>query len=1063
MDFTHLHVHTEYSLLDGACRIRDACAKAHDMGMKSLAITDHGVMYGVVKFSDECKSWGIKPIFGCEVYVARRSRHDKHSGTMDKPYHMVLLAQNRVGYQNLMKIVSIGFLEGFYYRPRVDLETLSRYSRGLIALTGCMEGEVPSLLVQGKESAAIQSLARYQDIFGKSNLYVEVQRNGIPEQKELNRKLVGIAKRLGAPLVATNDCHYLTQDDAKYHDILLAIQTGTTVDDPSRMRFTGDQFYMKSASEMAYAFSEIPSAVLNTGLIAERCNVELPLGEVHLPEFPLPPNETPEERLARMAYAGLKRCKAHTNDTERRKRLQYELDMINKMGYSSYFLVVSDFVSFARSQGIAVGPGRGSAAGSLVAFCLGITDIDPIEHDLVFERFLNPERVTMPDIDIDFQDDRRDEVIEYVRNKYGRDRVAGIITFGTMAARAVVRDVGRALGMPYRDVDSIAKMIPYQVGMTLERALETVPELREVSKKDGQRALIDAALKLEGMPRHTSVHAAGIVIGKGPLWDYVPLARDQSGNMVTQFPMEDLEELGLLKMDFLGLRTLTVIKNTATLLEQSGKHVDIENVPLDDGKTYEMLQRGESLGVFQLESSWVRDFLRELRPREFKDIVASVALCRPGPMEQIPEFIRSRRGKSKYIHPILKPVLEETYGVLVYQEQILKIAAAVAGFSLGEADILRRAVGKKKRELLEEMEDKFIKGALKNGIPRSIAVKIYDLILKFANYGFNKNHAAPYALLAFVTAYLKANYPAQFMAALLSSVAGIQGKVGIYLDEAKRLGLSVLGPSVNKSQSGFSVEDGGIRYGLDSIKNVGEGLAQAIIEGRARGIYTSLEDFVDRVEPQRLTKKALESLIKCGACDDFGTRYSNLEKMELVLQERPRVNQSQLSLFGGAGILERKKSVQQMTLFGASLDNKVNDKEVALDVRLSWERELLGMYISGHPLSRYRQELSRITIPIADLESVPDGHDVTVGGRVSNLKKVTTRKGDQMAFATIEDDYGSVEVILFPKLWQRAKTFFSQDRIVVVVGNLEEQEETRRILARRTQEIEEYLRTSVLR
>jgi len=1057
MGFCHLHVHTEYSLLDGACRIQELCSLTKKMGMDSLAITDHGAMYGVVKFYKECQTHGIRPIIGCEVYLAKgsRFRKSKNKGSKDDSYHLVLLAETNEGYRNLMKIVSVGFLEGFYYRPRVDFQTLSQYSKGLVALTGCTEGEIPFLLRQKRFKDAQKSLGQYVDIFGKHNVFVEIQRNGIPGQEDINAGLVKLARENRVPLIATNDCHYLTKEDAKYHDILLAIQTGTNVSDTERLRFPTDQFYLRTPREMEELFRDLPSAVSNTESVAERCQVKLDFSSVHLPEIPLPKGENPSSYLRKKAFLGLRRRLGGRRDKDREQRLEYELNMIEKMGYSSYFLIVADFVSYAKEKKIAVGPGRGSAAGSLVAYCLGITDIDPVEHDLVFERFLNPERVSMPDIDIDFQDDRRDEVIEYVRRKYGEDRVAQIITFGTMAARAAVRDVGRALALPYREVDRIAKMIPLQPGMTLEKAIEVVPELKQALGRPRTRELLNTALKLEGVPRHSSIHAAGVVIGKGPLWEYVPLAKTQDGVVVTQYPMEDLEELGLLKMDFLGLRTLTVIQRTTDLVngnKKVQKPLKIERIPLDDDKTYQMLSRGESLGVFQLESSWVRDFLKELRPKEFKDLVASVALCRPGPMQHIPEFIRARFGTPHYLHPVLEPVLKETYGVLVYQEQILKIASEVAGFSLGEADILRRAVGKKKRDLLVKMEQKFLKGARENGIPAKVAREIYELILKFANYGFNKNHAAPYALLAYRTAYLKAHYPAQFMAALLSSLKGAQEKVGIYLQEAKRLGIGILGPSINYSKVEFCVENGSIRYGLGGIKNVGNNLAEAILRERCnRGRFKSLEDFVFRLGGHHLTKKALESLIRSGAFDEFGTRYLNLGRLDKVLSGRSRPSQLQPSLFG-----ELKT---QPALFGEAFqEDKTtmgteSKKEVPLEVRLSWERELLGMYFSGHPLEKYKDVLRRRAIPITELETLPDGSELTIGGRVISLKKVATKSGEEMAFATVEDEYGIIEVIIFPRLWHKTKGRLGSERVVLVKGKLEEQEEIRRILAREVLEI----------
>ena len=904
-------------------------------------------------------------------------------------------------------------------------------------------------------------------------MFLELQRNGIAAQEQVNQGLVELSRRHRIPIVATNDCHYLRQSDARHHEILLAIQTGTNIYDPNRLRFEGDQFYLKSPGEMAGAFSDVPEAITNTGEVARRCNVTLDLSSIHLPDYPIPQGETASSYLRKQAQAGLVERLGGRVSPAKQERLEYELKMIDVMGYSSYFLIVADFVGYAKRQGIAVGPGRGSAAGSLVAYSLGITGIDPVDHDLVFERFLNPERVSMPDIDIDFQDDRRDEVIEYVRGKYGSDRVAQIITFGTMAARAVIRDVGRALNLPYAETDTIAKMIPAQPGITIAQAIETVPDLRQAMQRDEIRSLIETAQKLEGMPRHSSVHAAGVVIGKEPLWEYVPLGKTQDGVITTQYPMEALEALGLLKMDFLGLRTLTVIQKATRLAgESAGKPLDIEQVPLDNEETYEMLARGESLGVFQLESSWVRDFLKEMKPREFKDIVAAVALCRPGPMEQIPEYIRARFGKPHYLHPVLEPVLRETYGVMVYQEQILQIAHRVAGLSLGEADILRRAVGKKDLGLLVQMQDKFLEGAINNGISRACAQEIWDLILKFANYGFNKNHAAPYALVAYWTAYLKAQYPAAFMAALLSSVRGIQGKVGIYLDEVKRLGIGIKGPSVNHSLVEFSVETTGdstaIRYGLGGIKNVGEAVAAEIVKERQfRGRFESLESFVFRMG-RNVTKKALESLIRCGTLDELGTRFAHLNRLEEVLNQRATQPDTQMSLFGGFEAPRREQHVeprprpaaggsgQQLSLFSqlAVSSQPVSGDTVPLEVRLSWERDLLGMYFSGHPLDKYREYLRRHTVSLADIDEVPDRAEVTVGGRVSSVKKIITRAGEEMAFISLEDEYDSIEVIVFPRVWQQARGFLAKDRIVIARGNIEEHEGIRRLLARDCYEID---------
>jgi len=1093
-NFCHLHVHTEYSLLDGACRIKEMCALARNMGMDSVAITDHGNMYGVVTFYEACCQVGLRPIIGCEVYVARGSMHSKNQGAKDEPYHLVLLAETYQGYLNLMKIVSTGFLEGFYYRPRVDVETLARYSEGLIALTACIGGEVPALLAQGRNREAENSLTRYVDIFGKDSVFIEIQRNGVKGQEDVNAQLVGLSRKYGVPLVATNDCHYLKKQDARYHEILLAIQTGTNIDDPTRLRFPGTGFYFKSPKEMALEFRDLPEAILNTCAIADRCRVELDFSTIHLPEYPHSDDQDPFSLLAHKAREGLKERSRGRLDRSREERLEYELGIIKSMGYSSYFLIVADFVNYAKEQGIAVGPGRGSAAGSEVAYALGITGIDPVQYDLVFERFLNPERISMPDIDIDFQDDRRDEVIAYVREKYGKDRVAQIITFGSMAARAAIRDVGRALNMPYGEVDKIAKMIPQQPGITIPKAVDSVPDIRKAMEQQSISELIEIASKLEGMPRHSSVHAAGVVIGKGPLWEYTPLAKSQDGVVTTQYAMDDLEKLGILKMDFLGLRTLTVIQTAVNLIngktmtdeEELGirngalgkDFLDIEEIPLDDPATYRLLSNGETLGVFQLESSWVRDFLREMRPTEFSDVIDAVALCRPGPMEHIPEYIKGKQGNPTYPHPALEPILKDTYGVLVYQEQILRIANHIAGLSLGEADILRRAVGKKDRRLLLEMEQKFISGAVGRGLSQNDANGIWELIMKFANYGFNKNHAAPYALIAYRTAYLKANYPSEFMAALLSSVRGVQNKVGYYLEEAKRLGIGIKGPSVNMSMVDFSVEDGNIRYGLAGIKNVGESLAREIVrERQLRGEYLSVESFAFRIG-KGLTRKALESLIQCGAFDEIGARHSNLSKVEAALSQRGNQPDLQMSLFGeeGPGFEGSVVSFEvgrdmpvpyQPTLFedeqhrgsaqGAAerlpAERSAHEKEIPLEVRLAWERELLGMYFSGHPLDKYKEALSRLTTPLVDVWEATEGAEVTVGGRVSEVKRVITRSGEEMAFVTVEDEYDSIEVILFPRLWQTVHRFVQKDKVVIVTGNVEEQEDVRRILAKDCSEL----------
>ncbi|HOJ84927.1 MAG TPA: DNA polymerase III subunit alpha, partial [Bacillota bacterium] len=872
--FVHLHCHTEYSLLDGAARIKELVRRAADMEMPAVAITDHGAMFGVIDFYKEALKAGVKPLIGCEVYVAPRSRQQKEPKLDDYQYHLVLLAENQTGYRNLMRIVSAGYLEGFYYQPRVDHELLAKNAAGLIALSGCLGGEIPSLLKRGEDEAARNLAVRYRDIFGPGNFYLELQDHRLPEQVAVNKGLSRIARETGIELVVTNDVHYLSREDAALHDVLLCIQTGKTVHDTDRLKFETEEFYFKSAPEMAMMFKDHPEALQNTLRIAERCRVDFQFDQLFLPAYDVPEGKDAAAYLEELCREGLQqRYPEITEQLE--QRLAYEMKIINQMGYANYFLIVWDLIKYARSAGVMVGPGRGSAAGSLVAYCLGITNIDPIGNALLFERFLNPDRVSMPDIDIDFCDDKRERVFSYVAGKYGAERVAQIITFGTMAARGAVRDVGRALAFPYGEVDRVAKMIPNEIGMTINRALEQNRELQALYRgEERYRQLLDSSMAVEGMPRHASIHAAGVVISRDPLVNHVPLLKTNDQTVVTQFPMGTLEQLGLLKMDFLGLKTLSIIEEAlAQIRRRHGREIILEEIPLDDAATYRMLSQGESTGIFQLESSGMRNVLRELMPNKFADIVAVVALYRPGPMEQIPAFIDSKHGRKPihYPHPDLEPILKETYGVIVYQEQIMEIAATMAGFTLAQADLLRRAIGKKNKEILDQQQDLFIQGCMKKGYSRSLAREIYDLILKFASYGFNKSHAAAYALIAYQTAYLKANYPVEYMASLMTGYCSSSDKVALYIADCRRQGIEVLPPDINESEINFTViDDKNIRFGLAAVKNVGTGAIESILEARRAKPFVSLRDFSARVDGRLCNRKAVESLIKCGAFDSLG-------------------------------------------------------------------------------------------------------------------------------------------------------------------------------------------------
>lgn len=1049
-NFVHLHCHTEYSLLDGAARIKELVRRAADMEMPAVAITDHGAMFGVVDFYKEALKAGIRPLIGCEVYVAPRSRLQKEPKLDDHQYHLVLLAENQAGYRNLMRIVSAGYLEGFYYKPRVDHELLAENAAGLIALSGCLGGEIPTLLAKGEDKAARELAGRYREIFGPENFYLELQDNRLPEQAGVNKGLCGIARETGSGLVATNDVHYLSREDAAVHDVLLCIQTGKTVHDTDRLKFKTDEFYFKSAPEMAALFKDHPEALQNTLRIAERCRVDFKFDQLFLPAYEVPEGKEAAVYLEELCREGLrKRYPEITAQLE--QRLSYELKIINQMGYASYFLIVWDLIRYARSAGVLVGPGRGSAAGSLVAYCLKITDIDPISNVLLFERFLNPERISMPDIDIDFSDDRRDRVLNYVAEKYGAERVAQIITFGTMAARGAVRDVGRALAFPYGEVDRVAKMIPNEIGMTINRALEQSKELKALYREEERyRQLLDTSMAVEGLPRHASIHAAGVVIAREPLVKHVPLLKTNDQTVVTQFPMGTLEQLGLLKMDFLGLKTLTIIEESlAHVRRRHGREIVLDEIPLDDAATYRLLSQGETTGIFQLESSGMRNVLRELVPNKFADIVAVVALYRPGPMEQIPVFTNSKHGREPihYPHPVLEPILKETYGVIVYQEQIMEIAATMAGFSLGQADLLRRAIGKKKKEILDQQQDLFIQGCLKNGYSQSLAREIYDLILKFASYGFNKSHAAAYALIAYQTAYLKANYPVEFMAALMTGYCSNSDKVALYIDDCRRQDIEVLPPDINESEINFTVVDEKrIRFGLAAVKNVGTGAIESILAARRDKPFFSLRDFSARVDGRLCNRKAVESLIKCGAFDRLGGHRA---QYLACLEE---------SIAGGQ-VIQRERQNGQMTMFALmdreSKEELIRDRlpdieEFSEKERLALEKEMLGLYISGHPLEQYRPLLERMTqlTPCAELREAGDRSAVSVGGIVTAVRSIYTKKGKPMAFVKLEDLSGSVEIIVFSDLYERRGEIFQEDSPLLVKGKVDlKEEEEAKIIA----------------
>jgi len=1047
-DFVHLHVHSQYSLLDGAASLERLVQAAAANGQRAVALTDHGVMYGAFKFYQAAVAAGIKPVIGCEVYVAKRSRHDREAKVDDEPYHLVLLAENEKGYKNLTKLVSLAHLEGFYYRPRVDRELLTAHSDGLIALSACFSGEIPSLLLAGDYEGAKKTALWYREVFGPRHFFLELQNQGLEGQREVNRALVSLSEELGLEVVATNDLHYINREDAKVHDVLLCIQTGKTINDPKRLKFPTDQFYFKTGTEMARAFPHLPQALTNTVAIAERCDYHFEVGKYRLPDFQTPPAFTSkDEYLAYLCRQSLpQRYSQVTPELE--ERLAHELAVIKKTGFAGYFLIVGDFVQYAKGRGIPVGPGRGSGAGSLVGYLLGITELDPLEHQLLFERFLNPERVSMPDFDIDFCFERRGEVIEYVKEKYGRDHVAQIITFGTMAAKGAVRDVGRVLGFPYGEVDRIAKLISHTAGSTLEEIVKNTPALAALVQEDERiRRLVEIAKAVEGFPRHASIHAAGVVITPEPLTEYVPLARAGEGEATTQFPMEDLEALGLLKMDFLGLRTLTVLSDTLRLVwESTGKNYTLATIPPGDAKAYQLLCSGQTQGIFQLESGGMRRLLMQLAPERLEDLTSLVALYRPGPLGSgmVEDFIKARHGEKEvtYLHPLLEEILTPTYGIILYQEQVMQICHRLGGFTLGEADLVRRAMGKKKPEVLAGMRDKFVTGAGARGIPKKTAEEIFNLMEFFAGYGFNKSHSAAYALIAYWTAYLKANYPQAFMAALLTSVMGNSDKVRVYIEECRHLGIPIYPPDVNHSKERFTVEGKGIRVGLLAVKNLGSGAIQAILTAREKKPFTSLEDFCHRVNLGTVNKRAVESLIRVGAFASTGrTRRGMLADLERA--------------FEAAHSYAARQASGQFTLFdlGAALPsppgiNPAPEEEFSPSTLLTMEKEYLGVYLSGHPLDPWREKMAQNRIPpLSEILEEGKEENVIVGGVVSGWRRLTTKSGKTMATFTLEDLSAAVEVLVFPQLYEKIALEADNDRVVLVKGRLDADEDNPKFLA----------------
>ena len=1063
-DFVHLHVHSEYSLLDGAAQLEKLVAKAKELRFPAIALTDHGNLFGAIDFYLAAQKAGVKPILGCELYVAPGSRRERGSqdGGYEGANHLTVLVRNRTGYKNLVKLVSKAYLEGFYYKPRVDRELLAQHAEGLLVLSGCLNSEVSRLLSAGDAQRARETAGWYREVFGKDHYFMEVQAHGLDEQARVMAETLRIATAIGAPVVGTNDSHYLEAGHARAHEALLCIQTGTNLHDPSRFRFSTQEFYIKSAEEMARVFADLPEACRNTLAVAERCNLTLDFGEFHLPRYVVPDEHTLDSYLHELAHDGLRRRYGPSPGDAIEARLAQELAVIEKMGFAGYFLVVWDFIRYAREQGIAVGPGRGSSAGSLTAYCLAITNIDPMRYGLLFERFLNPERISMPDMDIDFSDDRRDEVIRYVAERYGRDRVAHIITFGTLGAKAAIRDVGRVLGMPYGDVDRIAKLVPnFPLNITLDDAHQkSLPLAEMVRSQASVRELWDIARSLEGCTRHASVHASAVVISDEPLEEHIPLYKDpKRPELITGYAMGPIEKLGLLKMDFLGLRTLTVLANTVALIKESrGIDVDLDTLPLGDPKTYEMLSEAKTFGVFQLESSGMRDALRGLRPERLEDLIAMVSLYRPGPMELIPDFIQRKHGRSRitYEHPAMEKFTRETYGIMVYQEQIMQIASEMGGFTMGEADILRRAMGKKDRELMAKQREKFVGGCRERGTTAAKAERVWELMEKFAGYGFNKSHAAAYGLVAYQTAYFKANYPVEFMAALLTSEMGDTDKIVKYIEECRAMGIRVEPPDVNVSAVQFSVAGDTVRFGLAAIKNVGEAAMQSILRSRSdQGLFHTLEDFCARVDLRLVNRRVVESLVKAGAFDSLGlTRAHLLATTDAALESGGRQQRDQAE--GQASFFELLPAAPGRASAPAAVT-----PEWDADQRLAFEKEVLGFYISGHPLARYREVVEPLGITTsADLAAKGHGARVVLFGHAVGLKETSTKGGNRMAFFTLEDMDGAVEVTVFPEPFKAATACLRSGEAVLVRGRVDDGDKGRVVLAEDVRLLEQALAES---
>lgn len=1053
--FVHLHVHSEYSLLDGASRVPALVKAIKEMGMDAVALTDHGQMYGTVTFYKEARKAGIKPIIGCEVYLAPRSRKDNFEVDGVRYYHLILLAENDLGYRNLAKLVSLANIEGTYYRPRVDKALLRQYHEGLICLSACLAGEIPQAILKDDMARAALLVEEYVEIFGRDNFFLEIQKHGLEEEKKVCAGLVELSRKYDVGLVATNDAHYIKREDHEFHDVLLCIQTGKTLEEPNRMRFNSDDYYLKSAAEMAALFPEYPEAMENTVRIAARCQVEFTFGNHYLPRFPLPEGRTEEQYLRQLCEAKVQERYSPVTD-EVRERLEYELGVIHRMGFDSYFLIVWDFIRYARTEDIAVGPGRGSGVGSIVAYVLGITDIDPLKYSLLFERLLNPERVTLPDIDVDFCYMRRKEVIEYVKRRYGDDHVAQIITFGTMAARGAVRDVGRVLDMPYAEVDRIAKLIPTELGITLDKALKDSADFRRAYEESAAvRKLIDLARDIEGLPRQSSTHAAGVVIAREPLTHYMPV-QISDGTLVTAYDKDLVEELGLLKMDFLGLRTLTVLSDTVKNVARSRRiEIDLRQIPLRDEKTAQMLCAGDTGAVFQMESAGMTALVKDIHPERFEDLIPTVALYRPGPLGSgmVQDFIDGRCGKKKvsYLHPWLEPILKETFGVVLYQEQVMQIVQVLAGFSLGQADILRRAMGHKQPELLFKQREDFLAGTKKNGIDDALAQKIFDLLTHFANYGFNKSHSAAYGLVAWQTAYLKAHYPEEFMAAMLSSVMDSSDKVSVYIEQCRRMGISILPPDINASSATFSVDGGAIRFGLAAVRNVGEAAIAELEAVREKdGAFQSLQDFCSRVDLRTVNKRVVESLIKCGAFDSLKAYRSQLlavldDAIQMAVRDQRDAASGQIGLFDDAAAAPALQVV---------LPAIEEEKTAQL---LAWEKEITGFYITGHPLDKY-PTVQKKSLNISRLTQgeVKERQLVRIAGLVVGAKRIATKKGDTMCFVTLEDYTHSVEVIVFPRVFYENMNLLAADTPLVIEGRVNLTDTGVKVLADQIWHLDDY-------